>query len=311
MGFKRILDECSFATFSGRACEARPLSGYAENIIEGYLSRVPERLNVVRAEPDNFISRLVGSAECARTEGSARRVGVETKVSVGWLVRSLAHDHPLHPAVSHRDATAVARRLRGRRRPNRTTAIVVARRRSRTEAPRLMPSKRRPVNQGYFRPRGGRRHQPPAEEPSLPKRWPTAPLRSSWPERRSRTEAPRVMPGERLPRQSGLLRPCGATLRPPPRNRRSPKGGVHVQPELVNLVRCSRGDGRCRLRNLIFSSTQALGMTPIAGPPRQRRFALTRNSKKIYADGKLLIPPMVNVVAGLRITTVNVLTDFP
>ena len=92
MGFKRILDECSFATFSGRACEAGPLSGYAENILEGYLSRVRERLNVVRAEPDNFISRLIGSAECARTEDSARRVGVETKVSVGWLVRSLAHD---------------------------------------------------------------------------------------------------------------------------------------------------------------------------------------------------------------------------
>ena len=98
MGFKRILDECFFATFSGRACEAGPLSGYAENILEGYLSRVPERLNVVRAEPDNFISRLIGSAECDRTEDSARRVGVETKVSVGWLVRSLAHDHPLQPA---------------------------------------------------------------------------------------------------------------------------------------------------------------------------------------------------------------------
>ena len=50
MAFKRILDECFFATFSGRACEARPLSGYAENIIEGYLSRAPERLYVVRAE---------------------------------------------------------------------------------------------------------------------------------------------------------------------------------------------------------------------------------------------------------------------
>ena len=50
MGFKRILDECFFATFSGRACEARPLSGYAENIIEGYLSRAPERLYVVRAD---------------------------------------------------------------------------------------------------------------------------------------------------------------------------------------------------------------------------------------------------------------------
>jgi len=59
LAFKRILDECFFATFSGRACEAKPLSGYAENIIEGYLSRVPERLNVVRAEPDNFISRLM------------------------------------------------------------------------------------------------------------------------------------------------------------------------------------------------------------------------------------------------------------
>jgi len=44
LAFKRILDECFFATFSGRACEAKPLSGYAENIIEGYLSRAPERL---------------------------------------------------------------------------------------------------------------------------------------------------------------------------------------------------------------------------------------------------------------------------
>ena len=50
MAFKRILDECFFATFSGRACEAKPLSGYAENIIEGYLSRAPERLYVVRAD---------------------------------------------------------------------------------------------------------------------------------------------------------------------------------------------------------------------------------------------------------------------
>jgi hypothetical protein len=42
LAFKRILDECFFATFSGRACEAKPLSGYAENIIEGYLRAMRE-----------------------------------------------------------------------------------------------------------------------------------------------------------------------------------------------------------------------------------------------------------------------------
>jgi hypothetical protein len=89
LGFKHILDECFFATFSGRACEARPLSGYAENIIEGYLSRAPERLYVVRAEPDNFISLLVGSAECARTEDGAKRSTPTMSGGSAWSVARL------------------------------------------------------------------------------------------------------------------------------------------------------------------------------------------------------------------------------
>ena len=45
------------------------------------------------------------------------------------MVARLAYDHPLHPTVPHRDPTAMAWRLRsGRwRRPNRATAVVVAR----------------------------------------------------------------------------------------------------------------------------------------------------------------------------------------